>query len=149
MVTIYRHWIILDNNVLLETPRPEYVVESNFKEIFLTYWFIFECPCLFGKLYHNIMSDLIALRFDSAEQNLRTAVLGLTLNVSKKWRSDFIELRTLTEIYWLGEIGPLSVNTPGVDTIFCFNNGLVLLLVIQFISDLHNFLIISRHLVHK
>ena len=83
MFPLERQCIILDNNLILETPQPEDVVESNCKELF-DMLVVFECPHLFGILGHNILPALITLRFDLLSQNLRTEVLGLTSNVSKK-----------------------------------------------------------------
>ena len=58
-----------------------------------------------------------ALLFDLSEPNRQTSVSGLTSNDSENWRSDFYCTRIFTVTYFLGNIGLLSVNISGVDTI--------------------------------
>ena len=53
------------------------------------------------------MPDMIALRFDFAAKNLWTEVLGLTSNVPKNWRSDFLTLVFIIVTDCIGEIGLL------------------------------------------
>ena len=72
--------------------------------------------CRFGALDHNIIPDLVALRFDLAEHNRRKSVFGLATNVSVNWRSNFLTLGCFTGIYFPDEIGLLLVNLSGVDT---------------------------------
>ena len=68
--TLDRQCIIWYNNLILETPQPEDVVESNYNDIFDLLIFIY--PHLFGILDHNIIPNMIALSFDLAAQNLWT-----------------------------------------------------------------------------
>ena len=60
---------------------------------------------------------MTALRFDLAAHDLRTSVFGLMSNISENWRSNFLALCYFTRIYGPYEIGLLSVNTYGVDTV--------------------------------
>ena len=67
-------------------------------------------------LDHNIIPDLIVLRFDLAAHNRWKAVLGLTSNVSGNLWRDFLTLCCFTGTYGPDEIGLLSVNPSVVDT---------------------------------
>ena len=82
----------------------------------MTCWFIFEFPRLVGIADHKILPELVAFHFDLTAHILRTEVFGLTSNASEKRRS-FIELGFYAIVYWLGDIGLLSVNILGVETI--------------------------------
>ena len=59
---------------------------------------------------------MIALRFDLSAHNQRKAVFGLTSNGSINLQINYLALGCFTGTYDPDDIGPLLVNTPGVDT---------------------------------
>ena len=65
-------------------------------------------------MYHNILPDLIFLRFYLAAHNRRTEIFGLMSNVSENLRSDFLAYFSFTGAYGQDDIVLLSVNPSGV-----------------------------------
>ena len=97
-------------------------------------------------LNHEVLPDLITLRFDLALPNLRTALLWLTSNAYGNGRSDFIALGFFTITYWMGDIVLLSANHSGVETIYASITALYCCLLSKFSAVLYNLLIFSRHM---
>ena len=77
----------------------------------------FVCTLLFGILGHNTLPYLIDLRFDLSAPTWRVAVFFLTSKNLVNRQRYFLALGFLTVTESLGDIGMLSVNTSGVDTI--------------------------------
>ena len=63
-----------------------------------------------------MLPDIFDLRFDLAAHNWRKAVFGLASNVSVNLRRDLLVLDCFTRTYCPDDIGWLSVNPSGVDT---------------------------------
>ena len=137
---------ILDNHLLLGTAKPKYIVKSNCKELFdLLVDFWMSQPLWNTATQKNSSPDWLVLGVEA--QTLRTAVLVLTSNVYKNWKSGFIALGFFTVTYWIGGIGLLSVNPSGVDTIDASIMAFYCWLSYHFQADLYNFLIFPRHIL--
>ena len=70
----------------------------------------------FGILERNILTSLIALQFYLAAHNWRKEVFGVTSNVSIDRQINLLELGCFTGTDYSYDIGLLSINTPGLDT---------------------------------
>ena len=101
---------------------------------------------LFGILDHNWLSDIISLRFDLAAHNLWTEVFVLASNIVGNWRSDFLALGCLVDIYGPYDIGMFPEDPSGVDTMEDSRIFLYCCWSSHLPADWYIYLIFSRHL---